>query len=183
MPRKCTKTGCAPRRCREALQQPVASLQRSWVATGFVQQGDTWSMKEVGEDLDTELNPGEKGRGVGYAARPGLSRCPRRILACTTDTLALAGHRRIPPSLRAVHGNGCDAMCAGESIDSRCGCRWREIQGRPCDHSRHGLCKAVSIEPDQRGSDVSPAPTGQVNAEYGSPLLHHGDRQSHSIHR
>ena len=84
-----------------------------------------------------------------------------------------AGRRRIPPYLRTVRGNSCIAMGAGEHVDGCRGCGRRGILSGPCYRSWHDLGVAASLEPDQCGSDVTPIPAGQIDAEYGGRLPHH----------
>ena len=114
--------------------------------------------QELGENVNTELDPAEERRGISHTARPGLARCAGLVLARSANAWTIARCCRISPRMRAIDGDGCYITFAGEGIDGSCNRGRREIVRRPRDRARNGILETPATECDQSRSDVIPTP-------------------------
>ena len=146
-------------------------------SSAIIDKRDIRTEQKRSEYVDAELNPAKKRRRVCQAAGSGLARSAGCVFGSAPHPRPMRGCGRIPPPLRAIHRDRHDAMPPGEYVDgsgqgSRC-----QIRPGPRDRRGYGFHKVAVVEPDQRGTDVVPAATGEVNPQDASrtPINDHFD--------
>ena len=179
MPRQRIEPGGAPRRRREALGQPIARRTRMYVFRAMVDKRDVGMTQKGVEYVDTEPDPAQERRRKRHALGSGLARSPGCVFGSAPHPWPMRGCGRIPPTLRAIHRNRHDVMPPSEGVDrSGYGSR-RQVLPRPPDRPGNGLHKVAVVESDQRGADVIPGPTGEVNPQDASRTA--SDAHSHPL--